>query len=169
MDDYDDLEEAVSHVSMEKASAENTRRPHQWTNELESCPYCNSLVDTAICGQASSIEHSSQRGWQWPEPTLEDVRKSAADGCQSCDLLHKIIQDFEMFPHAQQKSGSSQQAASNAVVLVDLKKTASDRPDRLSLQLKYDGRQKSRRSDPVEVRYLSQSESVELSQRVPRY
>ena len=131
------------------------------TSQRGLCRYCENVVDRATCGQTHVSEQQSQGIWRWQNPTLKDVRDAAAGGCQSCDMLYNIVQDFELA--ASVRPGyKSTEAALKAEVLVRLKETSFDRPDALILLLAFRSWDGYKRSSLIEIGYPAQGGSMNL-------
>ena len=71
----------------------------QRVRELGYCPYCENL-DFEIINDFS--ESGEYRGW--PDPQLKAVLQAAEEGCQSCDLLCRVIRDFNLASNFQDET-----------------------------------------------------------------
>jgi hypothetical protein len=67
---------------------ENRAWQEQRVRELGYSPYCENL-DSRILS-VSSVRYES-RGW--PFPLVKAAQQAAKEGCQSCDLLCRVIDD----------------------------------------------------------------------------
>lgn len=72
-------------------TAANRAWQQQRVRELGYCPYCENLDVSIISKEFGSKEY---RGW--PSPALEAAQQAAKEGCQFCDLLCHVIDDFRL-------------------------------------------------------------------------
>ena len=67
----------------------NRASQEQGVRKLGYCPYCENLDFNIINASSGSNEY---RGW--PDPLLKAVQQAAKEGCQSCDVLCRVVDDF---------------------------------------------------------------------------
>jgi len=81
-------------VPWDECSQGRLPRQREVVRELGYCPYCENLDIEAIDEMYDDEAARESRGW--PKPSLKDLMRSSTSGCQSCTLLFKVIDDFNL-------------------------------------------------------------------------